>query len=167
MVKTLRTFINIFYSETRLRIYSLSLSVVCGTATTNARITAIVASWEPSSRKASIWTRILSTIWKIFYLISNLKCGAALASKFNQKTGRNIRDRYHLIFEVLSHSTKCIYATILYSQVLVRSKSNKGRQNMSWSNLCINVWHLLMNTRVSFGISKRCNTEKKETISLQ
>lgn len=48
--------------QTIARIYSRSLSVVCGTATTNARITEIVASYDPSSRKASICMRILSTI---------------------------------------------------------------------------------------------------------
>ena len=46
------------------RIYSRSLSVEWGTATASARITEIVASCDPSSRKASIWIRILSTTWQ-------------------------------------------------------------------------------------------------------
>lgn len=56
---------------------------------------------------------------------------------------------YHVIFKALSHTTKCINAGTLNIEVLVRSKCNKGRQSMSWSKFCINIWHLSLKNSVS------------------
>lgn len=49
---------------------------------------------------------------------------------------------YHVIFKMLCHSSKCVDAPILHVQVLVRSKSNKSRHNMSWSHFGIYIWYL-------------------------
>ena len=51
---TMQILVKMYILNVVSRIYSRSLSVECGTATASARMTEIVASCDPSSRKASI-----------------------------------------------------------------------------------------------------------------